>query len=110
MVKTYLCNVFTTAMLDPNRSHIFSFFPIGAEKAREYLSGGFEQAVGHPATCDVLSQRLGLEVKAARANVRLEDGDRLVVAQVVVPRLAEGEVLSKEQVEALPVVFWIVSE
>lgn len=111
MAKTYLCNVFTTAMLDPKEGdRVMKFYPIGVGEACDLLHDGFEQAVGHPATCEVLSDRLGLDVKPVRANVRLNRGDRLVVAQVVIPRLAEGQVLTKEQVEACPVQFWLVSQ
>jgi hypothetical protein len=49
-------------------------------------------------------------VVPTRANVRLQPGDTLLVAQVVVPRLAEGQVLSQEEVEALPIIFWLVNE
>ena len=110
-MAVYLCNVFTTAMLDSTRNHLYSFVSMPVEGVRATLSGptGFEQAVGHPATCAVLSQRLGLNIEPVRANVRLLEDDVLVVAQVVVPRLAEGEVLSKEQVESLPIVFWHVT-
>lgn len=95
MSKTYLCNVFTTSMLDSEHAHTFKFDPISEDNARGILAvSEFEQAVGHPATCEVLSQRLGLKVKPTRANVRLEAGDTLIVAQVVVPRLAEGKIMS----------------
>jgi hypothetical protein len=110
-MKTYLCNVFTTAMLDPKDGRrIYAFEPMDIEDAKVWLADGFEQAVGHPATCEVLSQRLGLEVNPVRANVRLEPDDVLIVAQVVIPRLAEGQVLTKEQVDACPIQFWRVAD
>lgn len=104
-----LCNVFTSSMLDPNCSHALQFEPLSIEAACSILQySQFQQAVGHPATCDVLSSRLGLQVHPSRKNVRLASDDVLIVAQVVVPRLAEGEVLSVAQVEALPIIFWKV--
>lgn len=109
MANTYLCNVFTTAMLDIQARELH-FQPLNIEEAKMRLKDGFEQAVGHPATCEVLTARLGLDVLPNRANVRFEHGDLLIVAQVVVPRLAEGQVLTKEQVEACPVQFWQVRD
>lgn len=97
-------------MLDNSRLHSMLFEPISEAQAKEQLANGFEQAVGHPATCEVLTARLGVDVQPVRANVRLNSDDLLIAAQVVVPRLAEGEVLSKEQIEALPLSFWLVRE
>jgi hypothetical protein len=84
--------------------------PISEEKAIALLANGFEQAVGHPATADVLTQRTGLDIKFNRMNVRLAPGDTLIIAQVVVPRLAEGQILSQEEVEALPVQWWRIQD
>lgn len=108
-MATILCNVFTTAMLS-EELHEIVFAPITIEEARASLNGGFEQAVGHPATCEVLSARLGVDVQPVRANVALQNDDVLVVAQVVIPRLAEGQVLSQEQVESCPIRFWLVKK
>jgi hypothetical protein len=107
-MTTYLCNVFTTAMLDPHGAWTYHFEPNTLEDARAHLEKGFVQAVGHPATCEVLSARLGLDVRPVRANVKLEWGDDLIVAQIVIPRLPEGEVLTKEQVDACSIQFWHV--
>lgn len=112
MARTILCNVFTTNMLswaDGERS--FRFTPLSLVEARDILLGnGFEQAVGHPATCTVLSARLGLDIQPERANVRLTGDELLIIANVVTPRLNEGQVLSREQIEECPIVFWLVEE
>lgn len=109
-MKIYLCNVFTTAMLPNRQARRFDFTPLTLSEAKMRLEYGFEQAVGHPATCEVLSARLGLDVQPVRANVRLEHGDLLIVAQVVTPRLPEGQVLSREQVESCAIEFWQVKD
>ncbi len=109
-MKTYLCNTIAMAMFAPEQEHTIIMKPITEEEAIALLQDGFEQAVGHPATAEVLAQRTGLDIKFNRMNVRLTVGDTLIIAQVVVPRLAEGQVLSQEEVEALPVQWWHISE
>jgi hypothetical protein len=48
----YLCNVFTTAMLDSAKSHTFTFDPMTTNDVRTLLEQSeFVQSVGHPATC-----------------------------------------------------------
>lgn len=112
MARTILCNVFTTNMLSWNDGErTFRFAPLSLADAREILvTNGFEQAVGHPATCTVLSARLGLDIQPERANVRLTGGELLIVANVVIPRLNEGQVLTQAQVEECPIVFWMIEE
>jgi len=47
-------------------------------------------AVGHADTAAVFGAQLGTEVPCARATVRLQPGDWLLVGQYVGPRLPEG--------------------
>lgn len=109
IMATYFCNTFAIGMLDKTRECTVYFEPMTMEDAKGYLSKGFIQAVGHPSTCQVLTAKMGIEVIPNRLNVRLLVRDILIVAEVVVPRLAEGQILSKEEVEQLPLSFWYVS-
>jgi hypothetical protein len=108
MKKQYLCNVFTTSMLNPKRAHEYRFEPICQDTAKNLLQDGFEQAVGHPGTAEVLSTRLGLDVKFNRMNVNLQDEECLIVTQVVLPRLPEGKVLSHAEIKDLPIQYWYI--
>lgn len=67
-----------------------------------------ESAIGHESTARVLSERLGLIIPVARKNVFLDRGDSALVAQVNLPRLAEGQVLSEDEVRAAPIEFYEV--
>jgi len=61
----------------------------------------------------VLAERLGVPVKANRIPVKLQKaGDRLIVAQIEWPggRLAEGQVLSAEEVKKLRIKFLFVED
>lgn len=109
-MKTYICNTFTNAMLDPKREHALQFSPISENEAKEHLTrnAGFESAVGHPALADILTKRTGIDIRAQRLNVRLESGEVLIVAQVVVPRLAEGQVLSADEIAVMPIQWWFI--
>jgi hypothetical protein len=109
-MATTLCNTIAISMFDPTETHTVQMTPITEDAAIALLEHGFEQAVGHPATADVLKQRTGLDVQFNRANVRIAPGDTLIIAQVVVPRLAEGQVLTREEVEALPIAWWKIEE
>lgn len=76
----------------------------------ELEHGDLVSAIGHAATASVLSERLGVPIPAERRDVRLnrETGDTFIVAQVELPRLAEGQVLTEDQVEAAPITFYQV--
>jgi hypothetical protein len=71
------------------------------EEAKSILQeGGYESAVGHQTTADILSTLLGLPVEARRVAITLSPGDRVVVFQILV-RLPEGAVLTRDEVLSL---------
>lgn len=75
--------------------------PLTLEEVKSLLQGGeFVSAVGHPSTAEVISALLGVEVAPNRVAITLGPGDRVVVFQLAV-RLAEGQILSQEEVLAL---------
>jgi hypothetical protein len=71
--------------------------PIDLKRVKSLLKLGFESAVGHQSTAEILTNLLGIEVPANRTAIKLQSGDALIVFQLSV-RLAEGQVLSKEEV------------
>lgn len=106
----YVCNTFTPAMLPTFASRQLLFEPMTEAQVTNLLyENPFVSAVGHQGTCDILTERLGRLIAFSRMNVRLEPEDTLIVTQLVTPRLPEGQVLSKEQVRALPIVYWKVT-
>lgn len=75
--------------------------------AREALAArGLESYIGHPATAAVLSCRLGMEVGANRAECVLGNQEDAIVCRPDLPRLAEGQVLSEEEVAAVKIRWW----
>ena len=107
MIK-YLLNAFSLNMLAGVESATLKVEKVADEVVRELLSEGFESAVGHEATAYVLSQRLGIDIPTARVNIALCRGEAALVAQVGLPRLAEGQVLTSEQVVEAPITFYLV--
>jgi len=71
-------------------------------------------AIGHEATAKVLSERLGVEIPAERRDVHLRRAKldtfpaTFIVCQVELPRLAEGQVLTEQEVKAAPITFYEV--
>jgi hypothetical protein len=75
--------------------------PIAPEAARARVAGGFQSAIGHRPAADFLSRLLGLPVGAARVSIEMQPGDAALVLRLK-GRLAEGRVLSAEEMAAMP--------
>lgn len=100
----------TNALPGPALSgHRGNFRPASAEEALAVVhGGGWTSAVGHESTAQALSAWAGVEVPFARVTLTLAAGDRMLVAALRGPRLAEGQILSKEEVEARGFDFLVV--
>jgi len=99
--KIYLSNAFSLNMLNLNPEipvpvRLF-VGPIDLEQVKSLLEIGFESAVGHQSTAEILSNLLEIEVPVNRVAIKLRSGDILIVFQLGI-RLAEGQVLSKEEI------------
>jgi len=99
--KIYLSNAFSLNMLNlnpevPTPVRLF-VRPIDLQRVKSLLELGFESAVGHQSTAEILSTLLGIEVPMNRTAIKLQSGDIMIVFQLGV-RLNEGQVLSKEEV------------
>lgn len=105
----YLGNAFSLNMLEAEGEQILRITPInGIEAAQMLRAAEFESVVGHPTTAAVLAQRLGIKVEANRTTLTLQPGDVLLVAQITMPRLAEGQVLSESEVAGLPIRYFLI--
>ncbi|MFW6030102.1 MAG: STIV orfB116 family protein [Halanaerobiales bacterium] len=58
----------------------------------EYIVPRFTSAIGHQDTANVVSSILGITIPCNRINISLNQGDVLIVAQVVGGRLPEGAI------------------
>jgi len=53
-------------------------------------------AIGHESTAKLLSQLLGIEIKAERKTIKLKHGDKLIIAQLMI-RPPEGKVYTFQE-------------
>jgi hypothetical protein len=91
-----LANAFSLSILARFPAHVYvSELSTGA--TREMLGElGIESFIGHADTAAMLSRELEMPVAANRANLVLEPGNQMIVAQYVGPRLPEGTVALPE--------------
>lgn len=108
-MATYLLNALPNALLVPQPGEKRVLEGITAEQATELLKGGYESAIGHASTAQVLTEKLGIEVKMNRVSVNPVEGDVMVVGAFTPPRrLNEGEFFSEEEILACPVNFCLI--
>ena len=88
---------------------VYDFKKISQEvlRAQLLLSGGFTSAIGHQGTADLLSKILGIPVPMNRVAIRMAEGDEAIVFRLK-NRLAEGTVLTEEQLSQLDYEFGIL--
>lgn len=86
MKKNYLANAFSIQMLSLDAPTTVSVTPVLPGDIPEDA----ESCIGHADTAAVVSDILGRKVEMNRANVALNAGDVLYVAQLIGGRLPEG--------------------
>lgn len=102
----YLTNAFSVNMLTNEHAHTVEFHPISLDVAKMMLAEGFTSAIGHPATAAVLTTQLGIDVPFRRQSIDFPRAGEMMVAQATIPRLAEGQILSEEEMQQIPIQFW----
>jgi hypothetical protein len=83
---------------------LYSYGPITVQEAREKISSGFESAIGHKATAEVLSTLLETEVPANRIQYKQEIGRQAIVFSLN-KRIEEGRILSVQEIEEIGYTF-----
>ena len=96
---TFLANAFSLNMLKLP-SAVLYVKEVGISDVKELLAKEFISAIGHEATADVLSQLLGIQIPVNRIPIKLENGDTVIVFQLL-QRIPEGKILSKEELQQL---------
>jgi hypothetical protein len=86
----YLSNAFSLQMIDTSRAQNIHIAPVSVEQVQEILTRGFVSVIGHADTAKILESMLHTGVAYNRANLKLQQGDILIVAQVMGGRLPEG--------------------
>jgi len=78
----------------------FNYAPITVNEAKKMIENGFESAVGHQSTCDVLTSLLGVKVPMNRIQYSQNVGDIALVFKLK-GRPEEGKVLTAEEIEQI---------
>jgi hypothetical protein len=75
--------------------------PLSLEAAKVLVADGYESAIGHAGTAQVLSLLLDLPVAVNRVAIAMQPGDRALVLRLLT-RLPEGAVLDQAMLTDLP--------
>jgi len=78
------------------------------EEVKNLLRKGFESAVGHESTAQLLTKLTGISIPMRRVSIMARPGD-VIVHFALRTRLPEGRVLSEEELQQLQFDF-VISE
>lgn len=76
----------------------YNYEPLTLEESKSMIKEGFESAVGHQSTCDILSSLLKKEVKMNRIQYSQGVGDVALVFKLR-GRPEEGKILPSRDIE-----------
>jgi len=76
----------------------FTYKPITVNEAKDLLVNGFESAIGHSATAQVLSTILEREIPVNRIQAKQQTGQTAIVFQMN-RRIEEGKILNFQEIE-----------
>lgn len=101
--RLVIANAFSINMLSPYAKSTVSFIRIGLSDAKKLVNlahneGKLYSIVGHVGTAKLLSEILGVEIKANREFYVIEPNDVLLVASIGA-RLPEGKVLDYDELK-----------
>lgn len=87
----------------------FNYEPISLEQAKELIKNGFESAVGHQTTCDILTSLLEQDVKLNRIQYAQSTEDVALVFKLK-GRPEEGKILTVAEIEEIGYEFGLLTK
>lgn len=78
----------------------YNYEPLTLDEAKSLILQGFESAVGHQSTCDILSSLLEREVKLNRVQYSQKVGDVALIFKLK-GRPEESKILTIAEIEAI---------
>ena len=105
MARIILSNAFSVNML--KHDELLFFGQIDLETAKTLAQDGIYSVIGHQSTADLLSAKLGVEIKMNRENYKKESDDSIIVC-LPSKRLDEGKVLTLDELNQIDIKFWII--
>ena len=104
-MKTVISNAFSVNMLKSDALLFFSQTDL--ETVKTLVQGGVYSIIGHQSTADLLSAKLGIDIKLNRENFKKEKDDSIIVC-LPSKRLDEGTVLTLDELNQIDIKFWII--
>ena len=102
-------NAFSLKMLPKENISRLVVIPTSLEDVKGIVQQfPFKSIIGHEGNAELFSQLLGVEVEVNRVSFTLGHEDTLIVGIPSGGRLPEGKVLSKEELEAIQLDWFIV--
>ena len=89
MNKILITNAFSLNMLVSLKANIKTE-ELSVPQTIEAIADGFESGMGH--STELVSSILGMDIPQNRSNNKIQDGESVLVAQYVGPRLPEGAI------------------
>jgi hypothetical protein len=107
--RIVIANAFSINMIKESGSLLFFAYLPTIDEVKFHIeeSNNVHSIIGHQGTADILTVKLGMEIKYNRENYKKEKDDTILVCMVN-KRLDEGQVLSKEELENINIKFWLV--
>lgn len=70
--------------------------PLTIDKVKTIINHGYDSAIGHQATAEVMSQLLDQKIPANRKAIKMQKGDQAIVFRLL-ERMPENKVFSTEE-------------
>jgi hypothetical protein len=86
----------------------FTYKPLTLEEARRLAAEGFESAIGHPETAEVLSELLTTPVPVNRIDYTQQPGEKAIVFKLK-SRVPAGTILSRREIEEIGYEFGLLT-
>lgn len=104
----YIVNAFSLSMLKLTSEMTLKVQEVSTWIAKRIISStDWISAVGHEDTAKVMSEILNIEVPANRIAIHVQEGDTLLVFQLL-DRLPEGKILTSEELKHLRFRWYVV--
>lgn len=99
--------IFNTTILTDFGSYDYS--EISLDEAKDLVKNGFRSAIGHQATCDVISKLLEVDIEMNRINYKQKDGETVLVFKLK-GRPEEGKILTADEIEEIGYTFGLLKK
>ncbi|MGH9425829.1 MAG: YddF family protein, partial [Terriglobia bacterium] len=86
----------------------FKYEPLTLEEARSLVADGFDSAIGHVGTAEVLSELLHVPVPLNRVEYFQQPGEKAIVFKLK-SRIPAGVILDRQQIEEIGYEFGLLT-